>query len=213
MNIFLTKETKTYIIKDYGLNMRCALAISFIIVVSSINVVTSEGNTTLDTEIESTIISDYSRAIQLAFERVSDLERYDDWTLRETTDWVVVTRIPYEDHASIHGSPTESKPVGLLNGAYVWTFENSEESVGNLERLYADGDLEVFYPLVQKQQSKKFIPNDPEFNAQWHLNNVGQTNGLFGEDINVTGIWDFFNGSGVNISIIDDGLDYNHSDI
>ena len=193
--------------------MRCALAISLIIVVSSINMVTSESNTTLDTEIESTIISDYSRAIQLAFERVSDLERYDDWTLRETTDWVVVTRIPHEYHYSIHGSPTESKPVSLLNGAYIWTFENSEESVGNLERLYADGDLEVFYPLVQKQQSKKFIPNDPEFNAQWHLNNVGQTNGLFGEDINVTGIWDFFNGSGVNISIIDDGLDYNHSDI
>ena len=84
--------------------MRCALAISLIIVISSINMVTSESNTTLDTEIESTIISDYSRAIQLAFERVSDLERYDDWTLRETTDWVVVTRIPHEYHYSMFGN-------------------------------------------------------------------------------------------------------------
>ena len=193
--------------------MRYALGLSIVILLSSINVVTSEVNTSLESEEESSIISDYSRAIQIAFERVSNLENYDERTLKETTDWVVVTKIPYEVHKSINEALTESNPVSLLKGCYIWSFEDSDKSIENLERLYSNGDIEVFYPLVKKQQSKKFIPNDPQFSEQWHLNNVGQTNGLSGEDINVTGIWDFFNGSGVNISIIDDGLDYNHSDI
>ena len=34
------------------------------------------------------------------------------------------------------------------------------------------------------------------------------TNGTVGEDANVTGVWDSYNGSGVIISVIDDGVDH-----
>ena len=34
----------------------------------------------------------YSRAVQLAFDRVSDLDSYTDEVLSQTSEWLVVTR-------------------------------------------------------------------------------------------------------------------------
>ena len=59
--------------------------------------------------------------------------------------------------------------------------------------------VESFYPLVVKQQSKKFIPNDTHFAEQWHLQNTGQDGGYSGEAAYVTSAWDNYNGSGVTI--------------
>jgi Ca2+-binding RTX toxin-like protein len=57
------------------------------------------------------------------------------------------------------------------------------------------------------------IPTDPLLSQQWHLGNTG---GLF--DLNVRGVWNptsgpAYTGAGTRVVVIDDGFDYNHSDL
>jgi Ca2+-binding RTX toxin-like protein/subtilisin-like proprotein convertase family protein len=50
-------------------------------------------------------------------------------------------------------------------------------------------------------------PSDPLFAQQWHLYNPS------GLDLNVVNVWDDYTGQGVLVGVIDDGFDYNHSDL
>ena len=55
---------------------------------------------------------------------------------------------------------------------------------------------------------------DPLSGCQWHLDNTGQLNGTAGEDINVDEVWTGGNrGAGVNVVVVDNGLDYLHEDL
>ena len=50
--------------------------------------------------------------------------------------------------------------------------------------------------------------DDPLYGCQWHLNNA------LGEDINVEPVWsDGIKGEGINIAVVDDGMDWNHEDL
>ncbi|XP_048454088.1 PC3-like endoprotease variant B [Rhincodon typus] len=56
--------------------------------------------------------------------------------------------------------------------------------------------------------------SDPMWPAQWELFNTGQTNGPKGFDINVMPAWKKnITGSGVVVTIIDDGIDHEHTDL
>lgn len=66
---------------------------------------------------------------------------------------------------------------------------------------------------LQRQQEKRFTPNDPFFLSQWHLRNSGQTNGVVGMDANVVRALDFTKGAGVTVSIVDDSLQTAHPDL
>jgi len=72
-------------------------------------------------------------------------------------------------------------------------------------------------PLIVRERQKKLIPNDTLFGNQWHLHNTAQPAAGFGaiagNDINVTGAWDTVNGTGINIAIVDDGLETTHEDL
>ena len=58
------------------------------------------------------------------------------------------------------------------------------------------------------------LPDDPVFDRQWALNNIGQTNGKYDADVNAPEAWDIEKGSrDVVIAIVDTGVDYNHSDL
>ena len=55
---------------------------------------------------------------------------------------------------------------------------------------------------------------DALFSFQWHLQNTSQSGGKMGEDANVIPVWNqSICGSGVNIVVVDDGLDINHEDL
>jgi len=154
----------------------------------------------------------YSRAVQLAFDRVADLEKYQGDVLSETVEWLVVTGIPVEQHSITAASPDETEESGLM-GAYIWTFNDPSKALFRLSNSADIGQIESFSPIIEKQQYLRYEPNDPDFDEQWHLNNTGQTGGVSGEDANVSGAWEKYDGTGVVISVIDDGLDHNHSDI
>ncbi|MBV43663.1 MAG: hypothetical protein CMA54_02645 [Euryarchaeota archaeon] len=160
------------------------------------------------------IMPTYSRAVQLAFARVSDIDSYDSAELSETHSWLVVTGIPEDEHFGTIGSPDETEAAHPLKGAYIWTYADSKGALGSLRASLGAGEIESFSPLLEKTHSPRFTPNDPKFDEQWHLNNSGQTSGgVVGEDVNVTGVWEKYNGNGVVISVVDDGLKWNHSDI
>lgn len=58
------------------------------------------------------------------------------------------------------------------------------------------------------------IPNDPRFDDQWNLENVGQTQGLIGADIGALEAWDITTGSDtIVIAILDDGVLQTHEDL
>lgn len=63
------------------------------------------------------------------------------------------------------------------------------------------------------------LPNDPQFNKQWHLYNTGQTGGKPGLDIGMNRAWDITTGGvtpggdSIVICVVDDGIDTLHEDL
>lgn len=59
-----------------------------------------------------------------------------------------------------------------------------------------------------------YVPNDPSYGAQWHLDNTGQTGGVSGADVDAEAAWDITLGDpNVVIVIIDTGVDQDHPDL
>lgn len=55
---------------------------------------------------------------------------------------------------------------------------------------------------------------DPLFSEQWHLTNTGQQGGTSGEDVRIAAAWAAgFDGTGVRIAVVDDGLEIGHDDL
>lgn len=62
------------------------------------------------------------------------------------------------------------------------------------------------------------VPNDPLFDRQWHLKNTGQSGAggpaaKAGEDLNIGKAWQLATGTGIQIAVVDDGLDIHHPDL
>ena len=195
--------------------MRTALAVLIILLFAPLGgVIADSAGQPDDLGIEGDeILPTYSRAVQLAFERVGDMSGYSEEDLEGVHEWLVVTRVPIEKHQLTKAAPESSEPAPILRGAYIWVFDYPLKSVALLQQSLEAGEIESFSPLLEKKQEPRLSPNDTEFSEQWHLENTGQTNGLSGEDVNVTSTWDTYTGSGVVISVVDDGLDHAHSDL
>lgn len=101
-------------------------------------------------------------------------------------------------------------------GGGFWLAEVSGDpgaALRGLEAARALPGVRSVEPLLAQARQKKLIPNDPLFAQQWHLRNTGQSSGTAGADANVTGVWDAFQGSGVVIGVIDDGVELLHPDL
>jgi serine protease len=75
------------------------------------------------------------------------------------------------------------------------------------------------HPLVEAVEpnyllSAALAPNDPQFQQQWSLRNVGQTGGIPDADIDADQAWEIQIGSDqVIVAVIDSGVDYLHPDL
>ena len=146
------------------------------------------------------IIDGYSPSLQAALLQKSNLDSYSIEELNSANQWVVISHTE------------QGQPAGELEGAWlvdVHPFEAPEM----FEQQILNGEIEMAYPLVQNQMLPRWVPNDPKFPDQWHLQNTGQTSGVSGEDVNITGAWNAYKGTGIVIGIVDDGLDWNHPDL
>lgn len=118
--------------------------------------------------------------------------------------------------AARHGATVVEK-IDWLDGAYILG-TNPNDLLGALKAsngiLEQEAGVEWSTPLFARPMEKRFVPNDPLYSSQWHLKNTGQsTNGIAGNDINVESAWDITRGAGVNISVVDDGVQVNHPDL
>ncbi|KAF9151147.1 pheromone processing endoprotease [Linnemannia schmuckeri] len=91
--------------------------------------------------------------------------------------------------------------------------ETQEEEEGEEEWDPEDDPKAEYQPAGEEQPedgfAQKFDIDDPGFRYQWHLHNTKDKH-----DINVTGVWEQgINGTGVNVAIIDDGLDLTSEDL
>ena len=55
--------------------------------------------------------------------------------------------------------------------------------------------------------------SDPLYGCQWHLDNIGDRGGTDGEDINIGGVWQTATGTGVNVAVVDSGVNNYHEDL
>ncbi len=138
-------------------------------------------------------------------------------------DSIVVGDTRYRDVVA-----TFADLLGYSTGAATRTFDRFDAASGTLHiaTLSALGQI---FPDVRVRLSgvvsvgsastlTDFIPNDPHFSEQWHLRNTGQAGrngqrGNVGEDLNASPAWNFSTGTGVQIAIVDDGLDIFHEDL
>ncbi len=117
------------------------------------------------------------------------------------------------------------KPVRLLSRRMnIWLFEYSAG------RLKASGNQAILEdvrqrPAVSLAQFNHFvterstIPDDPDFDQQWGLNNTGQSGGTVDADIDAPEAWDItvgdttVLGDRIVVAIIDGGFDIEHEDL
>ncbi|MGY8729135.1 MAG: hypothetical protein ACKVKS_07945, partial [Candidatus Poseidoniales archaeon] len=143
------------------------------------------------------IIDSYSPIVQAALAHKSDLSMYSITQLESAHQWVVIA------------SQYTGEPAKELPGAWIVDVD-SFTAPEFFSELQENGQIEAAYPLVENEMLPRWVPNDPKFSDQWHLQNTGQSSGTSGEDVNITGAWNTYRGSGVVIGIVDDGLDWNH---
>lgn len=84
-----------------------------------------------------------------------------------------------------------------------------------LANVYHEREGAVFsHPNFISRKSKRFLPDDPYFPRQWHLNSTGQDGAMQKQDVDAPGAWDVTTGSrDVIIAVIDDGVDLSHEDL
>ncbi|SKA98172.1 Immunoglobulin I-set domain-containing protein [Prosthecobacter debontii] len=86
-------------------------------------------------------------------------------------------------------------------------------AVDAIASLGQDTHLLTVQPLLMRQPAPSTVPDDPYYQDEWHLKNTGQTKGTIGLDIGVESVWDQYQGTGVRIAIVDDGLQLTHPDL
>ena len=150
--------------------MRSVLIAVFILLSAPISGLVTAENENIKESLESEqnlILPTYSIAVQLAFERVADLEQYSTEELENTKQWLVVTTNNINEQIKMIPGTVSIENAHQLQGAYIWNFDSTLEIIEKFDKLIENGDIESFSPLIKKQQVIRSIPNDEEFNDQW----------------------------------------------
>lgn len=131
----------------------------------------------------------------------------------------VVAGADREAVATACGAASWNLPHYSANHA-ILKFAGVGDSLARLETVREHPAVLSASPLLERRNVKRLIPNDARYawsssntNYQWHLNNTGQNGSVTGLDVNITSVWDSYDGEGVTISIVDDGLQVNHPDL
>jgi subtilisin family serine protease len=79
--------------------------------------------------------------------------------------------------------------------------------------LFETGACLFAHPNFLAHRSVRYVPNDPQFANQWHLNNKGQGGGKKKADVRAKKAWDTTQGSpDISIAVADTGIDFEHED-
>ena len=139
--------------------------------------------------------------------------------LYELKDWIIILGDNYckEDLANLFdlSSTEDYHSMRFINGGWLVNFDSGELAYSVLSNWEKTGKLWGFYPDISEENVLRYEPNDPFYVSgdQWYLDNYGQKSGTSGIDISPQSAWDNYDGNGIYIGIIDDGLDYNNPDL
>lgn len=100
------------------------------------------------------------------------------------------------------------------------TLANPGDSLSQLPLVKTLPGVKSARPLLSRRRTPRLTPNDPRFawsnsnpSYQWHLNNTGQNGSIAGLDVNITEAWDTYLGTGITVSVVDDGVQVAHEDL
>ncbi len=86
-----------------------------------------------------------------------------------------------------------------------------------VQEIHFDDPIQNFSAsdlLARETEPGAGQPNDPMFDEQWALNNVGQNGGKAKADVAALKAWNKTHGSGdVVVAVLDSGVDYTHQDL
>ena len=106
-----------------------------------------------------------------------------------------------------------TKPTGreksLLEGWMLVTYADAFSALDAADWMNKQGGWEftpVFARVYEKRQALKRTVSDPLYAKQWHLGNTAL-------NLNMGNTWDSFTGKGINITVVDDGLEIKHEDL
>lgn len=110
-----------------------------------------------------------------------------------------------------HGATVDFQ-LASLPGWYQLRFADAPAAESALPALVADADVIQARQQYQSRAARK--TNDTYYSQQWHLENTGQSGGTAGKDVKPAGAWAAnYTGSGVMVSIVDDGVETAHPDL
>lgn len=103
-----------------------------------------------------------------------------------------------------------------------WTIETYADAATALRAIqWMASQEQEFMPVFARQQARRQATNfsaprqrevnDPLFPKQWHL--AEASGGPEAGGINLGAAWDYITGRGINVVIVDDGLEINHADL
>jgi subtilisin family serine protease len=152
--------------------------------------------------------------IQDAIDRESDPLQYSPADLDSADGWVVglADGKNISSVAPNCGAISEAS-TGLVPDTFILRFRSGESGAQISAALSHAEGLSFFYPLVAHAQQSRFVPDDPLFPQQWYLKNTLPEATDLGADANVSGAWDSYQGVGVTVAVVDNGVQYSHPDL
>ncbi|HUW81216.1 MAG TPA: S8 family serine peptidase [Phycisphaerae bacterium] len=106
------------------------------------------------------------------------------------------------------------RPIEGLKSTYVLRMYDGygDAAVRTAAAMYEDPRTRFSHPdaILGKKPAEIL---DPLYLNQWHLNNIGQSGGTAGADIDAPEAWATTEGSGAVVAIYDDAIDVGHPDL
>ena len=162
--------------------------------------------------------SSFSENVESAFLNKINSD-YLDLELYKLTNWIVLIN---DDHCHQDlgvlfdlSNLEEYHSLRIIEGGWSVKFQSGDIAYSVLNDWKDTGKVWGFYPDTSMKKELRYEPNDPFYVSgdQWYLNNYGQDGGNSGIDINSQSAWENYDGGGIRIGIIDDGIDYNNPDL
>lgn len=108
------------------------------------------------------------------------------------------------------GTNPVSKKASLLKGWMLIEYADAFAALDATDKLTAQGGWEFGAVLARQMEKKQVLKrevNDPLYSKQWHLADSEALN------IGMKGAWDSVTGKGINMTVVDDGLEVAHEDL